>query len=143
MGRGVILFLISILLVTRVAFVMAEDINAVEIKVYSGDRVYLDKIIPKDQPFHTVLHVNTGSTYYTIDLTYDPSAGNSISEHCHDNVCNLTVRAGPGARDYLGDVNIVFIPTHADFSTKAPIPLGSIFLLSMVLLIFLSRGDRP
>ncbi|EEB75056.1 hypothetical protein [Thermococcus sp. AM4] len=141
--RKLLSFLIAGFLICGVAFVVAGDLNAIEIKVYNGNTVYLDKIIPKDQTFHTVLHVDTDSTHYIIDLTYDPSAGNSISEVCHDNFCNLTVRAGPNAHDFLGDVNIEFIPTHADFGTKAPVPLGSIGAMALLLAALLLRRGRP
>ena len=135
MNRSVLAGLLFITMLIVVPLVIAEEYNAVEIKVWTNDKVYLDKVIPKDQYFHKVLHLDNG---YTVDITYDPYfSGNYFSRDEN----GFTVKVGPSseASYSINDVHISATPVNADFSTKAPISLGSIFFIGIVLVMLLIR----
>ena len=135
MNRSVLAGLLFITMLIVVPFVIAEEYNAVEIKVYNvnTNKVYFDKVVPKDKPYHTVIHFIDGSKQYNIDLTYDPHPSRIVSNtRCIGNVCNITI-VDRGGFTQVDDVGIKMTSTHADFSTKAPIPSGLVLILGILI----------
>ena len=139
-------FMLALLVILMIGLplALAADFKSVEIKVYNvnTNKVYFDKIIPKDQPYHVVLNVE-GDTY---DITYDPSkSGGSTHYSCVDGSCTITivsgVKEGHPTSTQFGPIKVIFIPTNKSpgGSTKAPIPLGSIFFIGIVLVMLLIR----
>jgi hypothetical protein len=145
--RGYLPLVLALLVIVSVAGspVYGKDFNAVKIKVYNSDtnHVYFEKIVPKDQKFHTV--VNTEDV--SIDLTYDPSAtGVDRSLSCSDGVCTDTVTLGkPGDTPRCACFNGICtcaIPVTANFSSgTAPIPNG-VYAILVALLAGLVLKDR-
>ena len=140
-------FMLALLVILMIGLplALAADFKSVEIKVYNvnTNKVYLDKIIPKDQPYHVILNNIEGDTY---DITYDPSKSgvhNSLS--CRGGPCTVTIVGGvsDGYKKSFsnGPIKVEFIPTNKSpgGSTKAPIPLGSIFFIGIVLVMLLIR----
>ncbi|EEB74758.1 hypothetical protein [Thermococcus sp. AM4] len=121
--------------------VIADELNAIEIKVYNvnTNHVYFDKVVPRDRPYHTVIHFVDGSTQYNIDLTYDPHPSHVVSNtRCIGNVCNVTV-VDRGGFTQVDNIGIRMSPTHADFGTKASLPSGLVIALGVLLTISVLR----
>jgi len=143
MTKKLILTGLFIVILSLVPYALAEEDNAVEIKVYNADtgEVYYDKILPKDEHFYHPLTVEIDGTTYHVDLTYNPEGGLSGSSMCSGNVCNVYITVGPGDTYSYNGIKIEVKPVHSDSNVRAPIPVGVHMILMIVLIAIIMKRD--
>ncbi|WP_297506041.1 hypothetical protein [Thermococcus sp.] len=138
--RTSFVFALLLILLSANAVIAFTGYNAVEIKVYTYShttsnvtRVYLDKIIPADQPFHVTLTIN-GVVY---DITYDPNFDRMQVEPLDYYASRRTIIIGRGVRSgYIDGASSVAIRvrlTNLPSPVNAPVPMG-VYVLGALLL---------